>query len=66
MSSLSAPSAAIAAAPAPAAPVQAAFGLQVVVGLFGVLMQIMRVRGVISWPTASQRKAASVASVTAA
>lgn len=41
MSSLSAPSAAIAAAPAPAAPVQAAFGLQVVVGLFGVLLAVL-------------------------
>lgn len=41
MSSLSAPSAAIAAAPAPAAPAQTAFGLQVVVGLFGVLLAVL-------------------------
>lgn len=40
MSSLSAPSAAL-AAPAPAAPAQATFGLQVVVGLFGVLLAVL-------------------------
>ena len=41
MSSLSAPSAVPVAAPAPAAPVQTAFGLRVVVGLFGVLLAVL-------------------------
>ncbi len=41
MSSLTAPTAALATASAPAAPAQTAFGLRVVVGLFGVLLAVL-------------------------
>ncbi|MBK5008081.1 MFS transporter [Pseudomonas sp. S32] len=41
MNALSAPSTGTAAAPAPAVPVPSAFGLRVVVGLFGVLLAVL-------------------------
>ncbi|HKS12254.1 MAG TPA: MFS transporter [Pseudomonas sp.] len=41
MSSLTAPTAALAAAPVASPPVQAAFGLRVVIGLFGVLLAVL-------------------------